>query len=349
MKIFIKIKLLAIVLFLGLNSNLLAAEPVAEKVPVEILEELKVIYPASQKGTGNEGWARLNFIIDKNGRPKDILIEDSYGGKPFEDAAMQAIMNGRYKPGSFKGQVVEQSIGDFFISIASDETKLAVDQAFADSYQNIVNLIQENKTEEAENLTNTLVNKGNLSLEEIVRIEVLRSQFAIKKGDILKQVKHLRNARMANGVFLPQNILIDVIRMHSAVALRNSLFMEAFDSYILLERIAPENELVTKLALLQAPIKKAIQDGRPIRVRGALDERGQWIYRPFRTNFSFTYAAEGIKTFEPRCDHSNQKFAVEIGKEWRIPASWGYCTAVIYGEPGAEFELMEYADPEDEE
>lgn len=344
---FTKSKLLLSLSLLFTTSSFAQTAP--DSSPVEQLSEFNIVYPASEESSGNDAWVRVNFIVNKDGVPEDILVQDAFGGKAFEDAAIAAINQARFKPATYKGKNVEQNIANMVINITSSKRDEAnpVDQDFVTSYTQAADLIKQDKYDEAEAVIDALTARGNFSLEEIARAEVLRAQFAAKKGDALGTLKHLRNAKIGNGIFLPESQLIDVIRSHSSIALQNSLFYEAFESQELLERIAPENELVTRLALTTAPIRKAIQEGRPIKILAKLDERGQWVYRPLHSNFSFNAVTEGVKSFQPRCDRSNKTFPVATGKEWRIPKSWGYCTVVISGEPGAAFEFMEYPDAEE--
>jgi len=126
-------------------------------------------------------------------------------------------------------------------------------------------------------------------------------------------------------------------------------FYDAFESYRELERVAPTDDMVTRLALTIGPIKKAINEGRVVQVRGVINERGYWVHTPLRSVFAFSAAEDGVKEIEPRCERKSQRFPINTSNEWKVPNSWGYCTIVVYGEPGARFDLLEMEGLESDE
>lgn len=63
-------------------------------------------YPSRAARLGQEGYVIMGFSIDKNGKPIDIKVVESEGGKAFEESAMEALQKWRYRPALKGGKPV---------------------------------------------------------------------------------------------------------------------------------------------------------------------------------------------------------------------------------------------------
>jgi len=248
----------------------------------------------------------------------------------------------------YKGSEVEQVVSELVLDFTVPQEVEGIDQEFKDAYIEIIDLLTAQDVEGGEAKLNSLAAGSNLTISELAQIEVIRAQIASSKGDRVQQIIHLRKALVGNGQYLPKATYTNILGTHFASALSYSLFNEAFDSFNRLEEVAPEDPLITKFALRVAPLKKILESDQPIRVLGKIGPRGHWTYTPRRRHFSFNVAEEGVKEFEPRCDRKNKRFEANTKVEWKIPDSWGFCSIVVHGTPGARFALMEYQPPEEE-
>ena len=325
-----------------------AAEIDAQETDVtrkaEALSQVIVDFPAELRIFGQESWVQVGFIIDKEGNVKSPIIEGSVGGVKFEETAIKALENLKFKPALYKGSPVEESISGMFIPFLLDQTFEGVDTSFITAFNEMIALFSSKQLNEADEALATLSKVQDLTLTEVSMLEVARGYSAIQKNDPYNQIEHLRNASVNFGAYLPIELLESVLQTRIALAAKMSLFDEAQQSFALLEHADPSNEKLTRLAMMIAPIQKALELGQIVQVHGTISERGYWTYQPVRRNFSFATLDAGIKELEPRCEIKNQRFAANTENEWKIPNSWGACSVVIYGEPGAKFSLYEYSD-----
>ena len=310
----------------------------------EALSKVVVEYPSELRIFGQEGWVELGFIIDKEGNVIEPIIEGSVGGPVFEEAAIAALDHLKYKPALYKGVLVEESVTGLFIPFILEQTFEGVDTDFASSFNGLLDLFNANQLTEADAALLKLSKSQDLTLSEVSMLEVARGYSAVQNKKPYKQLQHLRNASVNYGAYLHTEMLGRVLQTRIALAAKMSLFDEAQKSFELLEHADPSNEKLTPLAMMIAPIQNALALGQIVQVQGTISERGYWTYQPIRRNFSFATADAGITEFEPRCEIRNQRFSMTTESEWRIPKSWGACMVVIYGEPGANFSLYEYAD-----
>ena len=107
-----KSSLLALSLFssylLAGNTIVPSAELIESVIPAQIIERKHPIYPRSAAMNGNEGWVKYSFVIDKDGRVVDPVVEDSSGIREFEKAGLKAIRQWQYTPAKRDGETIEQ-------------------------------------------------------------------------------------------------------------------------------------------------------------------------------------------------------------------------------------------------
>ena len=333
-----------------LSTSLFAEEAQVETTAVETkaaepLDSVTLPFPSELRINGNEGWVELSYIVDKEGKVKDPIILASVGGPAFEKTAKEALNNLKYTPAVYKGTTVEQSVGSEVVEFLLDQTFEGIDQGFSNAYNEMIFLYKNNNTEEGDAALDKLAKSQDLTLEELSMLELARGHSAAQRGKPMEQLQHIRNASVNTGKYLATNkeMLMVALQTRFALAVKNSFFNEAFATYNLIEAIDPLYENLTALALVYAPMKNAVDIGQLISVKGEIGQHGHFAYTPIRRVFAFASAEEGVTEFEPRCANKNQRFPVNTQNEWKIPESWGECSVVIYGTPGAKFELYEHA------
>jgi protein TonB len=62
------------------------------------VKSVKPIYPAKANLSKIQGWVELDFTITESGAVKDIAIHAASAPGVFEDAAINALSQWRYKP-----------------------------------------------------------------------------------------------------------------------------------------------------------------------------------------------------------------------------------------------------------
>lgn len=70
------------------------------------LVQMKPVYPFRAKRMGIEGWVRVRFLVDAEGRPANIQILEAEPAGVFEDAVIQAISGWRFEAAFKDGRKV---------------------------------------------------------------------------------------------------------------------------------------------------------------------------------------------------------------------------------------------------
>jgi TonB family protein len=66
-------------------------------LPESVLSrDIRVVYPKSAKKNGIEGVVIINFLLNKEGFTEDVNIEKSSGHDSLDEAALEAVRNGKF-------------------------------------------------------------------------------------------------------------------------------------------------------------------------------------------------------------------------------------------------------------
>lgn len=87
------------------------AEFLATTIPasqLELIDAPAPVYPPDARASRVEGWVDLEFVVDRNGRPRDVVVVDSRPGERFVDAALAAVAGHRYRPFELNGRIYER-------------------------------------------------------------------------------------------------------------------------------------------------------------------------------------------------------------------------------------------------
>ena len=76
--------------------------------PATPLERVDPRYPSSAARKGREGWVRLSYVIDEEGRVKDPVVEDFFGSPSFKRSALSAVKKWQYNPAIKDGEPTQQ-------------------------------------------------------------------------------------------------------------------------------------------------------------------------------------------------------------------------------------------------
>ncbi|MEJ0008625.1 MAG: energy transducer TonB [Steroidobacteraceae bacterium] len=83
-----------------------------------------------------EGWAQLDFMVDTNGKPYEVIIVRSTGDKNFETAAIGSLEASTFEPAMLDGKPVESEFAIKFVFGGGRPSQFAGAKGdFAESYK----------------------------------------------------------------------------------------------------------------------------------------------------------------------------------------------------------------------
>ncbi|HEX5048623.1 MAG TPA: energy transducer TonB [Gammaproteobacteria bacterium] len=77
---------------------------------LNLLKPATPVYPRAEQLSGLEGWVELEFVVDVNGKPREIRTVDSQPAGHFERAALAAVAQYQYEPFARGGEVFERLV-----------------------------------------------------------------------------------------------------------------------------------------------------------------------------------------------------------------------------------------------
>lgn len=86
---------------------LASAAPASE---LGLLSSVPVAYPAEAVERGVDGWVDLEFVVDRNGQPRELAVVQALPPGRFDAAALAAVAQYRYVPFERDGRVYERRL-----------------------------------------------------------------------------------------------------------------------------------------------------------------------------------------------------------------------------------------------
>jgi len=84
--------------------------PVGENLP-ERIEYVAPKFPSAVRNRGITGWVELEFTVLKDGSTANVVVTNSSPRRTFDNAAMTAVGQWRYKPVVARdGKIVQQRV-----------------------------------------------------------------------------------------------------------------------------------------------------------------------------------------------------------------------------------------------
>jgi protein TonB len=82
----------------------------AQASVLTLLSATPAVYPEDALQRGVQGWVDLEFIADREGRPRNLIVTGASPAGRFDEAALEAVAQYRYAPFEQDGRVYERRI-----------------------------------------------------------------------------------------------------------------------------------------------------------------------------------------------------------------------------------------------
>lgn len=304
-------------------------------------------YPAELADSGQEGWVRMHFVIDSDGRAIDPIIIDSSGGAGFEAEARKVLDQWRFEPPAAD----EDAHNVVNIRTEVRGSRNSVTRGFRRDHLLILrNLVRDENTEAREKL-DELVANGGFNMSESTALWLLAGRVAGAEGNDADRLECFRRALAVS----TQQSLRPAYRkqlMGQIFRLEDEFgqYSAALTTFRALDRFSTASEVDEQIQARADEIR-ALVDGDEDLVASATvykpcnceAEEALWYYKPARRTFSFANLSGNVTRFEARCETQRIQGAMETGKTWTLAPEWGNCRVFVFGDDGAQFDFVEHA------
>ncbi len=317
----------------------LKAAPITQPMP-EIPEDAEV-------KKRQEGWVQLNFSISPEGRALDPIVVDSAGGEVFETAALDAIRNWTFEPDddTRHNNVIS-------LSFKNGDKNEDASRNFLRWHNMAAREIMDGDFDGAQEKLQKAKSVGGWNLYERTLLEVLESEIHRGAGDQEAQLAALRRAvEINNKKAMTSRSKRKLLKSIFEIEVETQQYAAAQTTLDALREIKGSDETLESLNEKIVELESALDMRGDISISAVIDAHAEcdhdealWGHQPLHRSFGFEVVDGVVERFEARCDDRLLSAAVGDEETWFVPEEWGDCELFVFGEPGARFKFVEFAD-----
>ena len=315
--------------------------------PPQIADTVPPFYPGTALQTGQEAWVELNFMVDKEGKPFELMVTESTGSERFSESALNAVQKWTYEPARRGGEPIVGSVTTRISFMLGGAT--GARSAFANRYRVFARTMEDGNEEEIKSALDRLVQSGARNHYENAYLGYARFMYAQKFEDPLTQMRHLLAAlsytrEPDQKVYLPdEQARYARIELLRAQVLNNYL-AEALQTYSYFEKKGDE-EIVELFKPAIGSIKALEHSGPAYAIPLTLSPAGSSYVMLLKHKVYVQNVVGKVAEFKLRCTEHYIGFAAEPDVSYDVPDEWGDCTLEIIGDAGTTLELVQHSDP----
>lgn len=305
-------------------------------------------YPGLELERGRQGWVELSYVVTTEGTAVSPIVQGSSGSPHFERAALEVVSGWTFEPATWNGDAVQQSDNRTLITFAMEDAGKLVSLSFSDKHRRINKKMEDGDLEESREMLDKLHESKNLTLPELSWLWSLEAHYAGLTGDNRAQLDAVRKATISDGRWVSDELYPNLLLVRTIREMETGDFSAAFRSYEKLTATGadfPQLDAVqSNIERLQGVVASDATYAVPARVAGVdyCEEcASKWSYRLLRRKFSLTNIDGDLGALEVRCARHWVVDEAQSGTSWSIPEFWGDCSVIVFGEPGATFDLHE--------
>lgn len=332
-----------------LATSATADDSTSKQVYAKPVDRSAPRYPSSELRKRQQGWVELNYVVTKEGEVVEPVVEASSGSRAFERAALNTVTNWRYEPAMLNGEPIQQCKTAVRISFALEGAQSEVSRNFYRKYRKIDKTLTKGDVESASAELEKAFELKGLTLGELSWLWALQARLAGLEEDREEQLVAVRRALAVSKDWIPSELRSGLLTTQVVLELQRNNFAAALDAYSDLQAIDDAN--TADLDPIIQNIRKHI-DGDELLVSAAViggdgsceSCSSQWRYQPMRRAIEIADVDGTLGNLELRCEWQRFVDKARENVAWRIPASWGECSVVVFGETGSTFKLVELPD-----
>ncbi|MEO0422562.1 MAG: energy transducer TonB [Pseudomonadota bacterium] len=346
-------------LALTITSVSSAQSPEPTEVPAYLfkgavpIERAPPDYPMNALFHEKEGWVNVNFIIDKTGKPTDIVITDSAGAKSFRRAAISAVEGWRFEPATLNGEPVLQCRNDHRVSFRLNPPSTAASPNFVARYRRASRVLEKGDIERARKFVRELREYGTNNFYETGAYWNLRLRLAAKEQDF-SMMRHAAGRVVAHDQGqVPADSTRQAAIIRYKLLVQDNFFGEAKNLRARFADLGVDDD-DPSLAPYHARLAAAEEEIPAYGTKGRINHE-VWSIVLVKPSFYLEDVSGDIRDIEIRCAHhresaaqgqaSDESVARRLlfeDKAWLVPERWGgECHVMVYGDPGTEFTMVQ--------
>lgn len=325
-----------------------AQEVHEEAVPLDLYtpprrkELVTPTYPLPSLQENREGWVRLEFMVDPQGKAYEVSVSRSMGDRRFESAAIRALKKSTFVPALVDGQPADAGHSQQYVFSLQGGSKGA-SASFVRAYKAAMRRISEGNRKEADEYLTSLESRTKLNLYEDAYLHIVKFSYYQKWGDKYQQLRALDRAvahEFAEG-HLPQELFVNCQRARFMLLVETQDYERAVRTYRTLRGLDLEEGVIEALQTVVDQLEALRADDRAYTVPGDFGESTSWNYKLFKDEFSIGDVQGDIAEIKLRCWTGYVFFRFQPDVKYKVAGGMNRCHLELVGNPGTTFALTQ--------
>ncbi|MDE0176977.1 MAG: energy transducer TonB [Gammaproteobacteria bacterium] len=298
-------------------------------------------YPLTAVRNNKEGWVRLDFMVDTDGQPYEIVVTESVGDEVFHDAAIRALEKSRFEPARFEGKPLDAG-HHLYYHFEMDSSGARA--WFVRIYRAAMRAIGEGDQEKADSLFEELDSSGPLNLYEDAFLHVAKSGYYATWGNEQQQLKALDRAvgHRSAEKRVPESLYTSLQRARFLLLVKTQDFGRAIQTFETLSEYPLDDELLNPLRAVVDELETLRLDDRGYSVPGDFGDRYTWSYQLFKDEFFLADVEGQIEEIKLRCARKYVFLRFDPDLQYKIEREYLPCHLQLVGDPGTTFRLIQF-------
>lgn len=306
-------------------------------------------YPKSRQQKGQSGMVSLSYMVDKNGRAKEIFVLDSTH-KSFEKPAIKAISKYTFLPAKLDSEPVESRASrNVFFMIEGESS--SVPRVFSKRLKDLRLQLQSDSAD-LENIKkgiDELFELKGLNIYSLFWLNILRWEYASKANVVSLQQRSTEQLVVLDSRLkdaeggLNQSLRSTISKEQVLVDIKLGKFGSALSRYKDLKALSEDPS--TELESVMSKIIATLNGNKVFTQQFEVGSRSFWIDELSRRQLSVVADSGSIDKLKFRCEAKFFEVEHNDENEYQIPENWGSCSIQIIGDPMTQGRLIQFSTP----
>lgn len=298
-------------------------------------------YPINAAKSKREGWTKLSFVIDVDGKVSDVLVKESSGSKDLDKASIKAVLEWEYQPALENGKPIEQCANTVQLNYKmKGEASKGVSRKFFRLYKQAQEALNTQQYDEVELLLTKMSALKYRHLTENNYMHILAYNYQKTQKAPLAQLHHLSSITYSA---LDDDLQFSLLKERFILQVDQSQFKQARRTYNRLNKLEPAQEQLPLFKNALAQISTLIESDADLVQNADIGTLDFWYAPLIRNQFSLMNVEGSLTKLDVRCANKRHVYSIEENNTWTLPDSWNGCSIYVYGADNTRFNLVEHA------
>ena len=307
-----------------------------------LLEPILPDYPRKQLDSGEEAWVELNFMVDTEGKPYEIVAVDSIGHDSFRNAAIRAVKKWTYQPARYKGNPIDAGTRTKVVFNIENQPRGATDW-FVRLQNGLRKAVSESDKKKADEYLDALEKSRTLTLYEDAFFNFAKYEYMSKWGTEEQQLKALDRAiaHESGGKYLPADVYVFALGKQLPLLLKVRDYQRAFITNSILSKQNISDNTRSSLERIKIALDELRDNQEPYDLVGSTNEYGSWSIWLFKDEFWLDDVDGRVVELKLRCDRDMRIIRYEPAVKYAVEKHVGACFLEVLGDAETTFRLFQ--------